>query len=258
MATSDPARQIGRQTPTTRPGLGNPRISAVLVHGGMHASWWWERITPRLTTSATAIDLPGRDGAGPRPVTLSGWANSVADAVRLESGRALLVAHSLGGFAALAALPEVADRVAGILLAAATVPEPGQSYWNMLPSAVRCAQRAWYHGRSGILMPRFFSKIMLCHDLSRTDTERLLDRMVPEPASVLSSPVNYHIPENIDVTYVRTSRDRMIPPALQRRYVATLPERTHLFEVNCGHSIAYARPDEFSSIIDATARRLRC
>ncbi|MFS0212393.1 alpha/beta fold hydrolase, partial [Corynebacterium macclintockiae] len=50
---------------------------ALLLHGGMHGAWCWERVIPHLRHRTIAIDLPGRPGAGKQPPTLDGFAETV-------------------------------------------------------------------------------------------------------------------------------------------------------------------------------------
>lgn len=230
-----------------------PMRRAVLVPGGMHGSWCWEQVLPHLVVEATALDLPGREGAGPWPDSLSGWADAIAGAARDSTDPALLVAHSLGGLAALAALPRVHSHVAGILLVAAVVPASGQSYWDLVPKISRRIGRTQIDGRTRVLMPRPIARLILCHDLSPSDSSRLLDRMTPESDSVLATPVSYDIPNDIDVGYVRTLKDRVISPKKQRRYATSLPERTRHFQLDSGHSVTYARPKELATIINTAA-----
>lgn len=166
------------------------------------------------------------------------------------------MAHSLGGLAALAALGPLGKQVAGIILATAAVPAAGQCYWDSVPSSMARLLQAWCGPRA--TMPGLIARVTLCNGLCAADTRWLLEHLVPEPASILSEPVEYRIPDDLDLTYVRTRRDRMIPPGpgQQQRFALTLPDRTHSVTIDCGHSITVARPAALASIVNDTARRL--
>lgn len=228
---------------------------AILVHGAMHASWCWDRVVPRLSIDSVAVDLPGRDGACSRPVMLEGWADTVAEAICSTPGRKLLVAHSMGSLAALATLPKVASHVASLLLVAAIVPAPGQCYWDLFPKIAQRMGRVHRNGELCIAMPKFSARFQLFHDLTASDKGMLLDRLIPEPEVIFRTPVEYAIPDDMEVTYVHTLRDRSVTSKDQRRYVKNLPNRTREIEVDCGHSIMYARPDELAAIINRLADR---
>lgn len=219
----------------------------VLVHGGMHASWCWERVLPHLRRNAVAVDLPGRPGSTPVPPTLDSWADTV---VQAAANRSAVVAHSLGGLVALAAADRAPERIAGIVLVAAAVPRSGQSYWDLLPRPLDLIRRALRIGEPEIIMPKLAARFLLCNGLDRADRDRISSSLVPEPSNVLGTPVHYRLADHLDLTYVRTARDRMITPRRQSRYIAALPTRTRQFRLECGHSAMYARPHKLAEIIN--------
>lgn len=83
------------------------------------------------------------------------------------------------------------------------------------------------------------------------DRERILDGLTGEWGAVLGTRVEYQLAAHIDLNYLHTSRDRMIRPAEQRRYVAALPSAPRRFVLDCGHSVSYAAADELAAIINA-------
>jgi len=75
----------------------------LLVHGGQHGSWCWQRVIPeleRLGHSASAVDLPGNGCASDHTplseVTLSSYVQRVEDALLELSEPPVLVGHSIG------------------------------------------------------------------------------------------------------------------------------------------------------------------
>ena len=104
-----PSERLG-DTPTMR-------ATFILVHGGFHAGWCWDRVVPLLGAaghSVLAPDLPGM-GANATPhdsVTLASTADAVVDLVRSRRQPVILVGHSMGG----AVIGEVAERVPENLL----------------------------------------------------------------------------------------------------------------------------------------------
>ncbi|HEY7971007.1 MAG TPA: alpha/beta fold hydrolase [Candidatus Limnocylindrales bacterium] len=72
------------------------------------------------------VDLPGHGAAAGRPFTLEGAASEVATTIAgLPDGRAVLVGLSLGGYVAMEVAARWPERVAGLVIAGATVDPVG-------------------------------------------------------------------------------------------------------------------------------------
>jgi pimeloyl-ACP methyl ester carboxylesterase len=85
----------------------------VLVHGGWHGGWCWERVTPALVGAGFAVRTPTLVN-GP-DIGLDSHAAQVADEVRTADAPVFVVAHSYAGAVAEVAAPAVAERLAGIV-----------------------------------------------------------------------------------------------------------------------------------------------
>ena len=66
----------------------------------------------------------------------------------------------------------------------------------------------------------------------------------------MGTPGDYELADDLDLTYVHTTRDRMVRPSEQRHYVSVLPERTRRLTLDCGHSAHHAQPVELARIIN--------
>lgn len=77
------------------------RATFLLVHGGFHGSWCWQRVLPLLRASghqAEAVDLPYPDDMeADSHALLDGWASAVVARARAYSAPVMLVGHSRGG-----------------------------------------------------------------------------------------------------------------------------------------------------------------
>lgn len=103
----------------------------VLVHGAWHTGSSWAPVTAELTArghDVRAVDLPSdRPGAGIREYVDAVLAAAGAD------GPVVLVGHSLGGLTVPVAAQELgSDRVVAMVLVAALVPRPGESWRDRL------------------------------------------------------------------------------------------------------------------------------
>ena len=102
----------------------------VLVHGGFHGAWCWERVISELEDlghQATAVDLPGH---GQRrhevaPTTFAGRTEAIVEV--LHPGD-VLVGHSGGGFDITHAANAAPDLISHVCYLAAGLPREGRTW----------------------------------------------------------------------------------------------------------------------------------
>lgn len=109
---------------------GDPSLpTLLLVHGGGAHSRWWDHIGPFFSEQCcvTALDLSGHGDSGRRPVyTFGYWADEIAAlATACPSEQPpVVVAHSLGGFAAFCAAARYGERFEGIIVVDSPIRQP--------------------------------------------------------------------------------------------------------------------------------------
>lgn len=100
----------------------------ILVHGGFHAAWCWDRTVAELGSlghEAVAVDLPGHGARLDEESTLANRREAVASVVQPGD---VLVGHSGGGFDATLGADEVPEKVSHVIYLAAALPREGRSY----------------------------------------------------------------------------------------------------------------------------------
>jgi pimeloyl-ACP methyl ester carboxylesterase len=98
----------------------------LLVHGGFHGAWCWERLIPELRRrghEAVAIDLPGHGKRVDEKASLAAYRDAVIDMI--EQGD-VLVGHSMGGFVVSVAADAAAERLGHVMYLDAGLPIEGQ------------------------------------------------------------------------------------------------------------------------------------
>jgi pimeloyl-ACP methyl ester carboxylesterase len=119
---------------------GSATPSLLLLHGGSANAHWWDFVAPRLaaTNHVVAPDLRGHGcsaASTAREYSLDAHAGDVARLVgELALDRVIVVGHSFGGFTALAAVPALRDRLAGLVLvdSRGAITERSARYLNTL------------------------------------------------------------------------------------------------------------------------------
>jgi len=109
-----------------RPGL-------LFVHGGAAHAHWWTWIAPRFADHYTvaALDLSGHGDSDRRDVySAEAWGDEILAVVRDAEmdGPPVIVAHSMGGFIALALASRASDELEGVVVLDSPVrrPDPEQ------------------------------------------------------------------------------------------------------------------------------------
>jgi pimeloyl-ACP methyl ester carboxylesterase len=111
----------------------------VLVHGGRHGGWCWQRVSRALGQAGCAVYSPTLTGLGERAHLLSrdiGLPTHIADVTGVfdyeDLEDVILVAHSYGGFPAAGAMESVHERVRRLVLLDAHLPRSGQSVFDLI------------------------------------------------------------------------------------------------------------------------------
>ena len=92
----------------------------ILIHGGFHGGWCWERVAPLLEAAGHAViapDLPGM-GDDPTPhdrVTLASTVDFVISLAQRQAGPVVLVGHSLGGMMVGEVVERIPEKIEGLV-----------------------------------------------------------------------------------------------------------------------------------------------
>ena len=237
---------------------------AVLIHGGHAGAWIWDDVSRLLVCRSLAVDLPGH---GNRAGQLRGL--RIADCVDAiladlpETGRLLIVGHSLGAAIALALASRVAPRIAQMVLIAGPVPAPGSSIVSAFPLAMRVISRIVLQMGTGVFSqsPRML-KTTLLNGLPAERADAAASRFTSESASLVLDPVVWDRASVGPVTYVQCLRDRgPLSPSRQARLAERLGPATELIAIDACHYAMIERPtvvaDLLNSIASSTYRRGR-
>jgi pimeloyl-ACP methyl ester carboxylesterase len=240
----------------------------VLVHGAFSGAWIWEPLEELLAAGgheSLAFDLPGlgSDQTAPAEVTLDSNAARVCDALAASSEPAILVGHSMGGIVATQAAGRASSQIAALVYVSAFLPKDGQS----LLALTQLPEGADDQVQANIIvtedppvavMPAAASKEALYGCCAEDVAHWAIAHQSPQPLAPMGTPVS--IPKDIldDVPrfYVQCTRDRAIPPALQRRMIAE-NDCTAVFELDTDHTPHLSKVNELARILDEIAELIR-
>lgn len=239
----------------------------ILVHGAFSGAWIWSPLQERLKAArhtSIAFDLPGLgdDKTLAREVTLDSSAARVCEALAASPEPAIVVGHSMGGVVITQAAARCPDRIAALVYVAAFLPKDGQSLLDLthLPEGAGDQVQANIVVNEALaeaLMPAATSKDALYGCCTDEVAAWATARQRPQPLAPFATPVS--IParslDRIIKYYVQCSRDRAIPPPLQRRMIADNADGkcAGVFELDTDHTPHLSTPTELSQLLERIA-----
>jgi pimeloyl-ACP methyl ester carboxylesterase len=204
----------------------------VLVHGAFAGAWIWGPLMDRLNAaghSAEAFDLPGLgdDHTPASEVTLDACVTRLCEVLATSPEPAVVAGNSMGGIIATQGAARCPEHVTSLVYVTAFVPKDGQSLLDLtkLPEGAGDQVQAniTIEGDPPVAtMPAAASRQALYGSCREDVAAWAIARQRPQPLAPFATPVS--IPpgalDGINGYYVLCTRDRAIPPSLQRRMVA--------------------------------------
>jgi len=229
----------------------------VLVHGGWHGAWCWERLTPLLTHAGHTVIAPDLPGHGDDLTPLSArlyeqYVPSIGAVVLAQPEPVILLGHSSGGMIISAVAAAHPERVRVLVYLAAFLLPPGVSPPMILrddhESLLRPALVIDREGQTTTLSPEA-ARAVFYADCTDADASWAIRRLQPEPivpaapAPVIATtndPATTTMPD-VPRVYIETLYDKALGPAAQRRMYTALP-CAHIYTLPTGHSPFISAP----------------
>jgi pimeloyl-ACP methyl ester carboxylesterase len=227
----------------------------VLVHGGYHGAWCWDRLLPWLDAPTLAVDLPGR-GCHPMDlddVSIEVGADSVlGDIDAAGFDRVVLVGHSLAGVSLPVIAGRLGDRVAHLVFVSCLVVPDGQSVVTMTPPG----QREQFDGRlrtgegeMTVLSPDHH-RTLLGNDLDEEQWSYVIEHVGPDSMRFFTDPVTWgeQVPDQ-PRTYVRLLQDRAVPADDADEMIRRLGPGVTVHDIEAGHEVMITQPRQLAAVL---------
>ena len=132
----------------------------VLVHGGWHGGWVWQRLAPLLAAAGHRVHTPTLSGMGDRApgfharVGLQTHVDDIVQCVlRLGSRPLTLLGHSYGGSIITGVADQMPERISALIYLDAVIPTDGVPGWQGFPPERQQAMLAGAQALGGLLVP---------------------------------------------------------------------------------------------------------
>ena len=233
-----------------------PMADFLLIHGGSHGAWCWERCMASLRSfghRAQAIDLPGH-GADPTPrndLSIGSYAGAIEQALEdMDCDGITVVGHSLAGIALPPAVADRLDRVRNLVLVAAIVLKPGERAIDHVPEDRRpsYARLAEASPDNSIMLGYDVARRTFFDDLSEAEAHKYYEQLTPQPFSV------YLERATVDAARINCSRHFVVcrrDHALGYEATLAFGRRLEgeLIEVDAGHDVMLSQPGKLAEIL---------
>jgi pimeloyl-ACP methyl ester carboxylesterase len=235
----------------------------VLVHGAFVGSWLWGPLAERLEElghEVEAPDLPGsgEDSTSVEEVTLDAYAERICELLDAGDEPSILVANSMGGIVISEAAARRPEKVRRLIYVAAFLPGDGQS----LVDLTRLPEGADDLVQKTIVVsgdpPVGTLPESTCQASNEDCSREVMDWAVRRTGSQAIAPLAQPVSlgrefARIPRTYVICTRDRIVPPALQRRMVRD-KRVMDVVELDAGHHPQLSRIEELADILHRRSR----
>jgi pimeloyl-ACP methyl ester carboxylesterase len=240
----------------------------VLVHGGHHGAWCWDKLTPELEAlghTTLAIDLPGSGQRMDETSSFASWRATFRDVV--EDGD-VLVGHSMGGFAISLGADEVPEKVSRLIYLSAAVPVEGGNMGNSVPDTSanfsESAGMPWEDFIEMVDLPNqgpcvaftnpSAANAVFYHDCSPEDQAWAFEHLTPLP--VAPTLETFELPRfwasSIPRDFIVCTDDFSHPIEADNEFMSRLGLST-AFSIISSHSPFISRPKELARLLDAAA-----
>jgi pimeloyl-ACP methyl ester carboxylesterase len=242
----------------------------VLIHGAFSGAWCWHNVIGGLQAAGhdvEAIDLPGsgEDRTPVGEITLALYGERVCET--LASGPpAVLVGHSMGGMAITQAAARRPDLIAGLVYAAAFLPQEGESLLDLThyPEAGEDQVQAnlVVAGDPPVAtMSPEGARLAVCQLASDEQAAWAAQRRRPQPVVPFTQPFTLEAGSadafaQLPRAYVSCLQDRAIWPALQRLMYGRAG-CDPVIEIDTDHSVWLTARDQLVEALDQIADRLQ-
>lgn len=239
----------------------------VLVHGGFHGAWCWDRTIPelrRLGHDAIAIDLPGHGERRDEPSTLAGRRDAIANVLCPGD---VLVGHSGGGFDMAVAADAATGLVAHLVFLAAGLPAEGKTVLDVTggtssqDSAEQEVTRLMDDetGMTQFVRPNASGRMecvdfpatraFFYHDVDEETARWAFSRLTPAPTEFLTETVTLRSFWKADLprSYILCLQDRAKPHSLSEDTIRRLG--VNPLTINSSHSPFLSRPAELAALL---------
>ncbi len=231
----------------------------VLVHGGWHGGWCWQKVIPFLEAAGHEVYAPTLTGLAERASELSpdvGLDTHIQDIVGLLEEKNLhgviLVGHSYSAMVITGVVDQVPERIAHLVYLDTFVPRDGESMADISPIVIRLLRKqAQAHGDGWRVDSQGIYGVTTEPDLSWVRS-----KVTPQPLKTFEQPLHLKNPAIVSAkprTHICCTSGgfffSLVRRILARRALPPREEGWRLRQLPTGHDAMITMPRELADLL---------
>jgi pimeloyl-ACP methyl ester carboxylesterase len=233
----------------------------VLVHGGAHGGWCWNKLVPELESRGHRTIAPDLQGMGEdrTPIgelTLGGWGEFIARIARTTGEPVVLVGHSRGGLVIGEAAERAPEAMLGLIYITAVLIPAGMSMMRAFDGEATNLMDKVTTTADGLafIFDRDAARRCFYNRAAPEDAEAALDRLCPEPIAPNHQPMSVTQERwgSVPRAFIECADDKTLRLAFQRRLHQALP-CDPVVTLDSDHSPFLSMPAELADHLTAIA-----
>ena len=234
----------------------------VLIHGGGHGGWCWQRVARVLRAQGHEVYAPTLTGFGERShlgnsaTSFETFVTDVTQVITFEDlTDVVLVGHSMGGVVIPRVAQRIPERIRQVIWLAAVVCADGESLLEAVPQTPEMAAAVTVSADGSISADQTKIVDAVLSDGTAEDKNWVLARHRPYPQAALTEPgrLTEFLSLGLATGYVTARRDLAIPPARAALFADRLPGVVRA-EVDGSHDCMISRPEQTAEALVAVTR----
>jgi pimeloyl-ACP methyl ester carboxylesterase len=232
----------------------------VLIHGAWHGGWCWDGVIEKLILAGHTAEAPTMPGHGPdddrSQIEFGDYVDKITDVLKRQTEPVVLVGHSSAGFLLQAAAPKAPDKIVQLVFLNTFILPNGKSQFDLVPPEAAEGMTAAARASSDNCVPVMedFVRNMLMAGEPVEVQDALISRLVPQPISIFTTPVDTQAFANLTIpkSVVFCKQDASLPPGAFMGMAQQLRDY-RLIEVDGGHETLFTNPGVVAKgILEAT------
>ncbi len=231
----------------------------LLVHGGWHGAWCWDKVVPLLRKAGHTViapDLPGhgRDTTPAEDRPYERYVPRVCEILDVQTEPVILVGHSSGGAIITAAAEERPDQIGVLVYLAAFLLPHGVAPPAIMRDDTESLLRSSLivdAERQTVTVKKECAKQVFYADCTDADASWAISLLTSEPLiprGVETLPTREANIGHIPRVYIETLRDQALGPTTQKKMYTALPCQK-VYSLPTSHSPFLSAPDQLATCL---------
>jgi pimeloyl-ACP methyl ester carboxylesterase len=232
----------------------------VLVHGGGHGGWCYQKVARILRAQGHEVHCPTLTGLGERShllhpdIDLDTHITDVVNLLHYEDLRDVILAgHSYGGMVIVGVADRALDRVGHLVYLDAARPRNGESLVDVAPTPMNAAREAGrvVDGIELVIFPEYILPAMGVTDPD--DVAWMGDKLTPHPWKTFEQPLRLENEEAVELI-PRTIVNCIPTLSLDmQKDTSRLFDADRVWEIDTGHDLMITEPEQVAEMLGRLA-----